>query len=237
MSFGSSSFPMPNSVLSKFLSAFGGLRQRVIWKLPTFSNDLQSQVPPNVYLLPWIPQNDLLGHPKSQIFITHCGNNGQHEALYHGIPMLGFFFWYDQLHNCQRMCKRVFGIKMDILNFTSTELSQNILQLLEDSRYRLNTEKVSRMLKKRPFAPSKEAAFWVDHILEFGTQHLQQSAINMTSRMSILLSVTRLAPYMLLPCLMFLLFKLLLCVFKALFNGTSALKCCFERCNTPVSVQ
>ena len=32
----------------------------------------------------WVPQNDILGHPKLKLFITHGGNNGQYEALYHG---------------------------------------------------------------------------------------------------------------------------------------------------------
>jgi UDP:flavonoid glycosyltransferase YjiC (YdhE family) len=44
----------------------------------------------NVLFLPWLPQNDLLGHPKTKLFITHCGKNGIFEALYHGIPMIGF---------------------------------------------------------------------------------------------------------------------------------------------------
>jgi UDP:flavonoid glycosyltransferase YjiC (YdhE family) len=35
----------------------------------------------NVLFLPWLPQNDLLGHPKTKLFITHCGKNGIFEAL------------------------------------------------------------------------------------------------------------------------------------------------------------
>ena len=47
------------------------------------------QVPPNVMLFDWIPQNDLLGHRNVKLFITHCGRNGQFEALYHGKPAVG----------------------------------------------------------------------------------------------------------------------------------------------------
>ena len=45
-------------------------------------------IPSNVYISDWLPQNDLLGHPGVQVFVTHCGNNGQFEALYHGVPFV-----------------------------------------------------------------------------------------------------------------------------------------------------
>ena len=29
---------------------------------------------------PWVPQNDLLGHPSTRAFLTHCGSNGMYEV-------------------------------------------------------------------------------------------------------------------------------------------------------------
>ena len=110
---------------------------------------------------------------------------------------------------------------MDILNFTSTELSQNILELLGDTEYSLNAKKVSQMLKKRPFAPPKEAGFWIDHILEFGTKHLEHSAININSKIGSFLMFASLITYILILGLIFLFFKLLfqlLGLFNALFH-------------------
>ncbi len=65
------------------------LKYRIIWRYP---HTHPSNVPNNVLLLKWMPQQDLLSHPKTKLFITHCGANSQFEALYHTVPMLGIFF-------------------------------------------------------------------------------------------------------------------------------------------------
>jgi UDP:flavonoid glycosyltransferase YjiC (YdhE family) len=57
---------------------------------------MQLQVPENVYLQPWLPQNDILGQSNTVLFITHCGNNGLYEALYHGVPVLGIPLFSEQ---------------------------------------------------------------------------------------------------------------------------------------------
>lgn len=46
------------------------------------------RVPVNVRIEPWLPQNDLLGHPNVRLFVAHAGTNGLGEALFHGVPML-----------------------------------------------------------------------------------------------------------------------------------------------------
>lgn len=35
--------------------------------------------PNNVKTAAWIPQVDILSDPKTQVFISHCGNHGAHE--------------------------------------------------------------------------------------------------------------------------------------------------------------
>ena len=81
--FGSMTNTLPRSMTDNFLTAFGRLEgYRVIWK---FANTDNLTIPDNVRLENWVPQQDILGHPKTKLFVTHCGNNGQYEAVYHGV--------------------------------------------------------------------------------------------------------------------------------------------------------
>ena len=55
---------------------------------------------PNHYLnAGWVPQQAVLKHPKVRAFVTHCGANSIHEAIYHGVPMVAFPFFDDQRYN------------------------------------------------------------------------------------------------------------------------------------------
>jgi len=44
-----------------FVNVFGKLKQRVLWKWET---EEMADLPSNVKLSKWIPQQDILGHPK-----------------------------------------------------------------------------------------------------------------------------------------------------------------------------
>jgi len=99
MTFGSTITGMPDDIVRKFLDAFAQLNQTVIAKLSVPEG---WTVPDNVHIRTWLPQNDILGHPNTRLFITHGGNAGQYEALYHGVPMLGFPLFAEQHTNAQR---------------------------------------------------------------------------------------------------------------------------------------
>lgn len=48
------------STVKIFLKAFAGLRQKVLWKFELA--DVGTQLPDNVRITPWAPQQDLLGN-------------------------------------------------------------------------------------------------------------------------------------------------------------------------------
>ncbi|OXA40298.1 UDP-glucuronosyltransferase 2C1 [Folsomia candida] len=96
-------FSLGTYVLSSAMSAqkktmlinvFARLKQKVIWKYE--SDDVPIIVPKNVFLSKWLPQMDLLGHPKIRLFITHCGAGGIEEAIFHGVPLIEIPFFGDQ---------------------------------------------------------------------------------------------------------------------------------------------
>ena len=179
VSFGSITGQFPAEIIDKFLAAFSQLDQTVFFKYGGGNAEMPSDVPSNVHLLPWLPQNDLVGHPNTVLFITHCGNNGQYESLYHGVPMIGFPLFGDQSHNAHRVEVHGYGIKMDIRTFTADELVNNIHRVLDDESFKMATQKASAILKSRPMTAQDTAAYWVEHVLKFGGDHLRTSAMDM----------------------------------------------------------
>ena len=74
----------------------------------------------NVKLLSWLPQNDILGHPKTRLFVGHAGLNGILESTYHGVPMICSPFFGDQFDNARIAKHGGFGEVVD-LDTTSAE--------------------------------------------------------------------------------------------------------------------
>ena len=171
-SFGTTIAHIPNATVRVFLDSFRRIPQRVIWK---YLEPIDCAVPDNVLIRKWIPQNDLLGHRNTRLFITHCGSNGQYEALFHGVPMLGFPFTADQPYNARRMTKKGFGLRMDMASTSSDELVNNINELITNVTFKNNIQKASAIFRDFQH-PRQRAAFWVNHIMKYGAEHLTSEA-------------------------------------------------------------
>lgn len=57
----------------------------------------------NIKLVDWAPQNDILGHPAVKAFVTHAGNNGLYEAVYHGKPVVSVPIMNEQPGNAAKV--------------------------------------------------------------------------------------------------------------------------------------
>lgn len=81
--------------LVQILEAFRKLPEyTILWKFE--SNTLPVEVPKNVHIKAWMPQNDILAHPNIKLFITHTGLLSSQESIWHGVPMLGVPIIVDQ---------------------------------------------------------------------------------------------------------------------------------------------
>ncbi|CAG0880682.1 unnamed protein product [Darwinula stevensoni] len=50
---------------------------------PGKGRDLQG----NMGFEPWLSMMDVLGHPKTRVFISRCGGGSVMESLYNGVPV------------------------------------------------------------------------------------------------------------------------------------------------------
>lgn len=66
-----------------------------LWKFE--SNSTPVELPPNVRIMPWLPQSDIMAHPKTKAIIAHGGALSTQEAVMRGVPLLVIPFVYDQV--------------------------------------------------------------------------------------------------------------------------------------------
>jgi UDP:flavonoid glycosyltransferase YjiC (YdhE family) len=92
-------------------------------------SNLTSPDPRKIYVSPWIPQNDILGHPNVKAFVSHCGKNGQYEALYHAVPVVAVPIFGDQPYNAERMRVKGFAEVLDLRESTVDEMVSTIMQV------------------------------------------------------------------------------------------------------------
>ena len=53
-------------------------------------------VPTNVLVAKSVPQQDILAHPKTRLFVTHGSINAAMESVFHGVPMVTMPIFTDQ---------------------------------------------------------------------------------------------------------------------------------------------
>ena len=175
LSFGSSVDDLPPVYIEHIIGALKKLEQyNIIWK--TTSN---IAVPGHVLKMKWLPQNDLLAHPRTKLFISHCGAGGVYEALYHGVPILCIPLFGEQPHNAFMVQSKGYGKIIELKTTSKAEILKNIEVVLTDKQIQAAVLKTSQLLKDRPLAPREEAAYWVEHIMKFGGQHLRPATMDM----------------------------------------------------------
>nr|XP_054967442.1 UDP-glucuronosyltransferase 2B7 isoform X3 [Pan paniscus] len=159
-------------------SALAQIPQKVLWR---FDGNKPDTLGLNTRLYKWIPQNDLLGHPKTRAFITHGGANGIYEAIYHGIPMVGIPLFADQPDNIAHMKARGAAVRVDFNTMSSTDLLNALKTVINDPSYKENVMKLSRIQHDQPVKPLDRAVFWIEFVMRHkGAKHLRVAAHDLT---------------------------------------------------------
>ena len=172
VAFGSILASTPTRVIDKLLAAFEQTKYKFI-----IQGSVQHGNQSDKFMFrKWLPQFDLLCHQKTKLFITHCGSNGLQEALIAGVPIIGFPVFVDQPHNAGKMVRKGFGLKLDLKSFSVQELVSAIEEVTTNPSYKAKVGKASAILKSERVPAIEEAAFWINHVLTFGGEHLRSYA-------------------------------------------------------------
>ncbi|XP_025240594.1 UDP-glucuronosyltransferase 2B30 isoform X3 [Theropithecus gelada] len=197
-------------------SALAKIPQKVLWR---FDGNKPDTLGLNTQLYKWLPQNDLLGHPKTRAFITHGGANGIYEAIYHGIPMVGVPLFADQLDNIAHMKAKGAAVSLDFNTMSSTDLLHALKTVINDPLYKENAMKLSSIHHDQPVKPLDRAVFWIEFVMRHkGAKHLRVAAYDLTWFQYHSLDVIG----FLLACVatvIFIITKCLFCVWKFVRTG------------------
>lgn len=177
MSLGTLIKGLPSEITSEIAAGFAQLPQRVIWR---HLGERPHNLGNNTLLVKWLPQNDLLGHPKTRAFVAHGGTNGIYESIYHGVPVVGIPLLFDQFDNMLRLKVRGAAKVLDVTKLDSQSFSAAVKEVLHQPSYRDNMQRLSRLHKDQPIQPQDSALFWIEYVMQHkGAAHLRTDSYKM----------------------------------------------------------
>lgn len=145
-----------------FIETFKNLKQRVLWK---WEDSHIENLPKNVLIRPWFPQNDLLAHPKVVLFISHGGLFSVQESLYHGVPMLIIPFFNDQFKNAEKSVREGYALSTRMAAINATSPAYYINELITNPAYRKRAREVSEVFRDNLVSPMETAMYWIEYVV------------------------------------------------------------------------
>uniref|UniRef100_A0A8B9FE14 UDP-glucuronosyltransferase n=1 Tax=Amazona collaria TaxID=241587 RepID=A0A8B9FE14_9PSIT len=207
-SLGSMVYSLTDEKSNIIARALSQLPQKVLWR---YKGKKPETLGSNTRIYDWIPQNDLLGHPLTKAFITHGGTNGIYEAIYHGIPMVGIPMFADQHDNMAHMRAKGAAVVLDFSTMTTQDLVDALNIVINNSTYKENALRLSKIHHDQPLKPLDRAVFWVEFVMRHkGAKHLRPAAHQLTwyqyhslDVLAFLFTCTATAVFILVKCCLF----------------------------------
>ncbi|CAH0560927.1 unnamed protein product [Brassicogethes aeneus] len=170
---------MPEYLRRMLFKVFKQLPQRVLWKYE--SDKDMADLPPNVMLGKWLPQQDILGHPKLRAFVTHGGLLSMFETVYHGVPVVTMPVFCDHDSNAAKAEVDGYAIKLDLAALNAEYLLWAIKNIIYDRKYRKEVKKRQYLLLDQKETPLRRAVYWTEYVIRHkGAKHFQSPARNLS---------------------------------------------------------
>jgi len=163
ISFGSAIAPsqMPLEKLELLLAVFRSLSHySFMWK---WDGQIEN-LPSNVKIMNWVPQQDLLGHHNLRVFVTHGGMGGVSEAIYHKTALVGIPFVNDQKANLLRAERHGFATLLEWDELTAEGLKNAIMESMESDQMQAALDRVHSFYVDREMAAVDRAVWWIEYV-------------------------------------------------------------------------
>ncbi|KAJ0171756.1 hypothetical protein K1T71_012519 [Dendrolimus kikuchii] len=180
ISFGTNVAPsmLPPERIQALMEGFSELPFDVLWK---FDKDEMPGKSKNIKLSKWLPQSDLLRHPKIKLFITQGGLQSTDEAISAGVPLIGVPMLGDQWYNVEQYVRHKIGARLDLETLTKDKFKDTIQMVIGDESYKNNIIRLRSIMYDQPQTPLDRSVWWIEHVLRHkGAEHLRSPAANMS---------------------------------------------------------
>lgn len=165
---------LPVDIAMQFADAFGKIPHKVLWR---YTGKAPPNLAENTKLVKWLPQNDLLAHPKTRVFITHGGLYGIYEAICSGVPLIILPLFGDQMTNAKHMVSHGAALSMNIVEISSQDIVDALNKVIYDASFKKNATRLSVLHKDRPIEPLDLAVHWLEFVMRHkGADHLRPAA-------------------------------------------------------------
>ncbi|XP_072746848.1 UDP-glucosyltransferase 2-like [Anoplolepis gracilipes] len=166
---------LPKTMLEVFTKTFANLPYKVLWKF----EDEDFHVPPNVFIVKWIPQQGVLAHPNIKLFIYQGGLQSTEEAVHYAVPLIGIPFVFDQVYQVMKMVSLGVAKHLDIIELTTPELHDTILEMAGDKRYKDRMLTLRALTKDKPYDSLENAIWWIEFVMRHnGAPHLHFNGVD-----------------------------------------------------------
>ncbi|XP_028035389.1 UDP-glucuronosyltransferase 2B17-like [Bombyx mandarina] len=180
ISFGTNVLPslLPPERIRILVKVFSELPYDVLWK---WDKDELPGRSKNIRISKWLPQSDLLRHPKIKLFITQGGLQSTEEAITAGVPLIGVPMLGDQWYNVEQYVRHRIGLRLDLDELSEDKLRSFIEEIINDQSYRQNIARLRSQLYDQPQSSLERAVWWTEHVLRHGgAQHLRAAGANLS---------------------------------------------------------
>ncbi|GMR35367.1 hypothetical protein PMAYCL1PPCAC_05563 [Pristionchus mayeri] len=142
----------PPHVIDAFIHTAKSLPEiTFVWR---YTKPLQG-IPPNLHIVDWLPQNDLLQSPKVVAFVSHMGMNSFVEASFSGVPLVSIPLFADQVHNAYNAERLGMGVILRKSEITRASMLEKMREVLLNEKYVIRAREISSMLSVYPHDPTR----------------------------------------------------------------------------------
>ncbi|XP_056405999.1 UDP-glucuronosyltransferase 2A2-like [Hyla sarda] len=191
---------LPTNIAREIAAGLAQLKEHVIWR---YSGEPLDTLGNNTKTVDWLPQNDLLSHPKTKAFLAHGGENGIYEAICHGVPIVGFPLFGDQYENILRLKTKGAAVLLENpQDVTAQDIYNAVRLVIDDPSYKRAMTHLSDLHHDAPVPPRDLAVFWTEFVIRHGgAGHLRAAGHDLPWYQYYLLDVSALLLTGLLLCL------------------------------------